>query len=120
MTNKVLSKNTADLQQKKRGRPFKKGVSGNENGRPKGSRNFRTVFEEALKEIKDIKTNKSVTEKDFVRVYLQKALMGEGRNLEHLIDRLYGKSREVIPADEVDDIKEINIVFNRLYEKPNR
>ncbi len=45
----IVADQTADLQPKPRGRPFKPGISGNPNGRPKGSRNRLT--DQVLKSI---------------------------------------------------------------------
>ena len=48
--------NTAKKQQV--GIPFEKGKSGNPAGRPKGTKNYLTLLEEALKDVEDTKGNK--------------------------------------------------------------
>jgi hypothetical protein len=109
-----LTDKTAEKQQRKtRGRPFKKGVSGNSSGRPKGKQSFRTLFEEAIKEIKKEGTNSPYTEKDIVKVYIQNAINGNAKSLNDLINRLYGKPKEVAVVDDDDPIDVIRIIVDR-------
>lgn len=107
------TENTAKLQQKKlRGRPFQKGVSGNPKGKPKGSKSFRTLFDLALAKVKDPKTNKAYSEEDLIRVYIERAVNGDNRLLERLIDRMYGKPKEMETLTPVDEIGKISITVD--------
>ena len=47
MTKDKLTDKTA---QKPRGKPFKKGNKANPDGRPKGSKNYTTILEQAIKD----------------------------------------------------------------------
>lgn len=114
MQSTTLTEKTAVLQQKKiRGKPFKKGVSGNVSGRPKGSKSFRTLFDNAIVEIKNEKTGRKYTEKDVLKEYIQRALNGDNRLLERLVDRLYGKPAEHNILEDEEEISGITIVIDR-------
>jgi hypothetical protein len=82
---------------------FKKGQSGNPAGRPKGSRNYRTLFREAYMAIaKDLRLGK---EPDALLVEILKrgireALKGNYPFYKDIMDRLYGKPKERIDAEE--------------------
>jgi len=69
---------------------FKPGKSGNKKGRPRGSRNFRTDVEEALKARVTVtqggKPRKMSTQQAGIAVLLQKALNGDGRALLKMLD----------------------------------
>lgn len=73
LTKKI--ENTSD-KQNQRGNPnWKKGKSGNPKGKPKGSKNYTTLLEEAVKRIEDKK----------------------GRNLfDHMIERAFISDRVLI------------------------
>lgn len=64
---------------KQRGRPFQAGVSGNPNGRPKGSRNRVTILAEQLVD--------GVAE-EVVNKIIEHALHGEPNALKLLMDRI--------------------------------
>lgn len=74
------------------GQPFPKGVSGNPNGRPKGKRNFDTLFKEAITKIAeaDGKTLDEM-EEQLVQVGYDKAREGDYRFWQDIFDRLHGK-----------------------------
>ena len=68
---------------------FKKGQSGNSKGRPKGSRNFRTDFLEALKApvrvTEDGKARTISTQEAVIARLREKALRGDVRALDRII-----------------------------------
>lgn len=73
---------------------YPKGVSGNPAGRPKGSRNFTTDFEEAIKGIKDKETGEQLTMEKIVKIGITKMLKGDAKFeglYKDLLDRYYGK-----------------------------
>jgi hypothetical protein len=47
------AENSAKKQQRVIGRPFKKGQSGNPEGRPKGTENFSTKFRRFIEKVAD-------------------------------------------------------------------
>ena len=74
---------------------FKKGQSGNPNGRPKGSRNLTTILREMLEEEIEVNVDGVKTKKQFqeviVRKLLQKANEGNLKAIEQILDRMEGK-----------------------------
>ena len=106
--------NTENTARKQRGRPFPKGQSGNPNGRPLGSTNFETDFEEVVNVIakRDHKTKSKVRQELLVVAY-DMAKKGQFQFFKELIDRKYGK----VP-DKVDmTSKGEKIEFNPLMEE---
>jgi hypothetical protein len=94
--------NSAQIQQEnpKRvfGKPFTKGVSGNPNGKPKGTRSFQTDFRLALKQINNSKTGKPYKENEFIQSILQNMMTNlDTGDIKYqrlgvdILDRLYGK-----------------------------
>lgn len=74
------------------GRPFPKGVSGNPNGRPRGRRNFDTLFREAVTKIAEAEgTTLAELEDELLRVGYDKAKEGDYRFWQDIFDRLHGK-----------------------------
>lgn len=68
---------------------FKKGRSGNPKGRPKGTKNFRTILQEQLAEPVSVRENGKVTRVSTQHAALMKlrakALNGDQRALDHLL-----------------------------------
>jgi len=99
--------NTAKKQQKKIiGKPFKPGQSGNPLGRPKGSKNFSTLFEEAAKEVAEalnLGKKPDAVLIELVKRGIREGLTGNFDFFKDLIDRLYGKPKEPISFET--DIK---------------
>ena len=87
-------KETAD---KQRGRPFKKGESGNKNGRPKGQRNYATIYRAALEKYA---TEKDMTadqlEEEIEQKGLEQALKGDYKFFQDFKDRIHGKPQQSI------------------------
>jgi hypothetical protein len=81
---------------------WKKGESGNPAGRPKGSRNYKTLFREAYKHIaKDLRLGK---EPDALLVEILKrgikeALKGNYPFYKDIMDRMFGKPGEEIKVN---------------------
>jgi hypothetical protein len=82
---------------------FRKGESGNPAGRPKGARNYKTLFKEAYMAIvKDLKLGKD-PDTLFVEILkrgIKEALRGNYNFYKDIMDRLYGKPKERIEAEE--------------------
>lgn len=78
-------------------KPFKKGQSGNPNGRPKGQRNYATIYREALIKLADLndKTPEALEEEMLSKAILS-ARKGDYRFYKDLLDRLYGKAVQSI------------------------
>lgn len=88
-----LNNNSAKVERDENGR-LAKGVILNPMGRPKGSRNFSTDFEEAIKGIKDKDTGEQLTMEKIVKIGITKMLRGDARFeglYKDLLDRMYGK-----------------------------
>lgn len=79
---------------------WKKGESGNPNGRPLGTKNFTTDFDEAVEEI--AKLNK-ITISEARKILLKRAYAeakdGNFPYYKDIMDRYYGKAEEFIKAD---------------------
>ncbi|SHK17734.1 hypothetical protein SAMN05444000_1212 [Shimia gijangensis] len=77
---------------------FKKGQSGNAKGRPKGSRNFGTIVDEALNGKVTVnengKASKIASSQALVLRLLEKALRGEDRALTQMIGLAAERSAE--------------------------
>jgi hypothetical protein len=75
---------------------WKKGESGNPAGRPKGSRNYRTLFREAYIAIaKDLKLGKDPDALlvEILKREIKEALKGNYPFYKDILDRLYGKPK---------------------------
>lgn len=72
-------------------KPFKKGESGNPNGRPKGKRNFSTIFYDALESLANKNgMEPSALETEIVEKALLSARKGDARFYKDLMDRVHG------------------------------
>lgn len=87
-----------DISPKKvRGRPFPKGVVQNPNGRPRGSKNYNTLFDSALKAIaKKNKIPLKDAETQLIAKGLISAFAGDYNFYRDALDRRFGKARESI------------------------
>ena len=86
------SDNSTDKRLKNLKPPFKKGQSGNPNGRPKGQKNYATLYREALLKLAEL------NDKDFDELELE--IISKGLTEAHkgnytfyrdVLDRLHGK-----------------------------
>jgi len=96
MKKKIKSpENTGKKQVRNKNGQFVKGVSGNPEGRPEGTKNFSTLMDEAVKEI--AKINK-ITEGEVWQVLIKRgyseAKDGNYMFYKDLLDRYYGKAVE--------------------------
>lgn len=97
--------------------PFKKGESGNPNGRPKGQRDYATIYREAL--IK-LATLNDKTEEEIENEILSNALLsarkGDYRFYKDLLDRLYGTP---VNRNELTgkDGTPLTVVFDPSFDK---
>lgn len=84
-----------------RGRPFKKGQSGNPAGKPLGTLSFKTIFEKAIKRIaKEKNLKKCDIETDLVIKAIAEARGGSYNYYRDIFDRLYGRPVQKIQGDE--------------------
>lgn len=76
-------------------KPFVKGETGNPNGRPKGQRNYSSIYRDALTRI-GMANGKTFDEMETMlqEVGLKHALKGNFQFYKDVIDRIYGKTPE--------------------------
>jgi hypothetical protein len=104
-------------------KPFKKGESGNPNGRPKGSRNKSTMYRDIL-EIMESMTNPltgdvqnlSLAER-LIIVQALKGLDGDFNAYRDLMDSAYGKNPDTAKVDHTTNGDKIESVIVQ-YVKP--
>jgi len=98
-----LTKGNSDKTEKKQKRDkrldnpqtFKAGVSGNPDGRPKGSVGFKTLFEQAVKKIAKTENIKECdVEVDLIIEAIAKAKGGNFQFYKDIFDRNYGKAKD--------------------------
>lgn len=82
---------------------FKKGQSGNPKGRPKKIPELDILLADVMGDVQ----NGMTAAEAILRMLRQKAIKGNERAAEILLDRTYGKSRQHIKLD--DDITIINV-----------
>lgn len=82
---------------------FKEGQSGNIKGRPVGSRNYETIYWEAMKKIAESqdKTPEEI-EDILVQSGLKNALKGDYRFYQDAMDRRHGKPKQDLGIGGVD------------------
>jgi len=99
------------------GTPFEKGKTGNPNGRPLGTRNFKTVMREAM--VKIAESNKMTVEEleaELQKVGLKHALKGNFQFYKDITDRTYGKTPDV---SQINLVVEPNERIKKLAKKLN-
>lgn len=97
-------------------KPFKKGESGNPNGRPKGSRDFVTIYREAMKILADKNsTTVEQLEAEMVANAAVLARKGDFRFYKDTMDRLHGSpvNRNEHSGAEGGDLTIKTIVVNK-------
>lgn len=81
---------------------FPKGVSGNPNGRPAGTRNFSTILDEAISELaKSNNIEETQVERDLLKMALTQARKGNYQYFKDLMDRKYGQASQRVEVDDV-------------------
>ena len=79
------------------GKGFLPGQSGNPNGRPLGSKNFSTLFDEVIEDIaKDKKITIEQARKDLIETAYNKARQGNFLFFKDLMDRRFGQPTKPI------------------------
>lgn len=85
-------KNTDNLKE-----PWKKGQSGNPKGRPKGSRNFKTLYWEAITRIAESQgTTPEEFEVKMIEQAVRKGFNGDKSFYTDTLDRVHGKAMQSI------------------------
>jgi len=82
---------------------FKKGESGNIKGRPKGQRNYTTIYHEAL--IKIGQANSMTAEEvelELHKIGVTKALKGDEKFYHQILDRIHGKPTASLDIGNTD------------------
>ena len=106
-------------------KPFKKGESGNPNGRPPG-KTFKSILNDLLdlkasdddmsdEEIKKLFPNGKVTNREILmaKLLLTAKKDGESKSMERLMNRVDGKPIETVNNKvEIDTAKKINLSMN--------
>jgi hypothetical protein len=97
-----------------RGKPFKKGVSGNPNGRPLGQRNYAEIYKDALIKLASMNgMEPDQMETDILLKGLASARKGDYRFWKDLMDRLHGqpiKKTEMVDG-EGNTVKPLLVKF---------
>jgi hypothetical protein len=95
-------------------KPFKKGQSGNPNGRPKGALNYRTRFLKAATSVAEaLKLGKEpdAVELEIVKRGIIQALKGNFNFYRDILDRLYGKAPDKMEIDlkakKIEELEEL-------------
>jgi len=97
---------------------FKKGESGNENGRPKGVPNSSTRLTRLLELVQRKKNPVTGEIEDFTTIELMdmaqiaKSLKGDTRAYEALLDRLEGKAKQEINQNVTNN--ELKVTVKRM------
>lgn len=94
------------------GHKFQKGQSGNPNGRPKKLPELDDLLADVLGE----ETNGRTAAEAILRALLTKAKKGDTRAAEILLDRTWGKAKQVIDAN-INDSREVTITRKVIRER---
>lgn len=109
MKNKTkIGKNSGNNYKVGKGKPpvehqFKKGNPG--GGRPKGTRDFKTIFEIAARQVAqklNLGEEPDVVQTEIVKRGIREGLGGNFSFYKDLVDRLYGKVPDKIEADIIE------------------
>lgn len=90
--------------------PWKQGQSGNPRGKPKGLKNFKTLFEEAAREVAEalrLGQEPDTVQIELVKRGIKEGLRGKYPFYKDLMDRLYGQAKQTIErgGDEKVEVK---------------
>jgi hypothetical protein len=80
-------------------KPFKKGETGNPNGRPKGQRNYATIYRDAL--IKIAKAQNKTPEEIETMMHeagIKQSIKGNHKFHAYIMDKIHGKTPAIIKA----------------------
>jgi hypothetical protein len=85
--------------------PCKPGETANPNGRPKGQRNFATIYREAIEKIAK---SKDITADEFeiqlVEQAIRKGFNGDTRFYTDTLDRIHGKATQFIDETSTTEV----------------
>ena len=96
------NKNTAGLKE-----PWKKGESGNPNGRPLGQRNYATIYREALIKLAEMNgMEPEQMETDILLKGLASARKGDYRFWKDVHDRLHGQ-----PKQKIEEQSDVTVTY---------
>ena len=107
-------------------RPIKKGTILNPRGRTEGTKNFRTLYNEAIKRLAKYKHKKPAElELDILIAGLEKALEGDYPFYKDILDRLLGtavsrsavKHEDSIAPETLDSLKDLHAIVNDFYRQ---
>ena len=106
--------NSVRPQNKNLNPPMKKGETINPNGRPKGQRNYATIYREALLKIAEAndKTPEEI-ETMMEEMGMKNALKGNFAFWKDIRDRIHGKAQEHIDHTGVIQIEGVEITIRK-------
>jgi len=111
MTKEI--KKTENTDNKQKPWLFQKGQSGNPAG-PKGAKNFKTIFEKAVRKIaKERGVKKCDIEIDLVIRAIAEARGGNYKYYNDIFNRVYGMPKQTFGLDPEDTISEIEIKIKK-------
>jgi hypothetical protein len=107
---------------------WKEGESGNPNGRPRGKRNFATLFREALVKLGErVGKTPDELELDIISKGVLSASKGDYKFFKDLFDRVYGQapakvehSGSITSDEDNEAIKELAKKLDELEQANNR
>jgi hypothetical protein len=116
---KQKTENT-DRKQTKKPWLWKPGQSGNPAGRPKGSKNFTTLFEKAVKEVAkklELGEDPDAVEIQIIQRGIKEALAGKYPFYKDIFDRIYGQPKSNVDITSGDEKISINIIDFKSLDK---
>ncbi len=102
MDEKEQKTENTDNKQTERPWLWKPGQSGNPAGRPKGAKNFTTLFEKAVKEVAkklELGEDPDSVEVEIIKRGIKEALAGKYQFYKDIFDRIYGQPRQNIELE---------------------
>lgn len=91
----------------------------NPTGRPKGSANFNTLYDEAVGELaKANNITPDEVKRDLMKMAIKMAREGNYNFFRDLMDRQYGQARQVIKNEFDDEVSEVKITITKNDIKP--
>lgn len=95
--NKTATEQLENVPKQLREHAFKKGESGNPNGRPRGTLSFKTKFYQAMEKIsKETGATVDELEKQLILSAYKEARKGDFQFYKDILDRIYGKAQQSI------------------------